>query len=344
MHLCCAVNLATCLVQLWRFRAAVVFVFYCRLYAAASAPARNQNSRITVAEQRFVTTIECGNKLPHGVLSSRAAQATGHATMQVKTGDVGNLPLKLFIDMSNNVQPLFREWRARIWSLGFGNRQSDAGQRLQTGPASRLSFDSDDDGSMDARVSADVANAFAHNGGVLKPVPGAPVHMFRDAAGAGVVLRVGVSAPARSAWGAHEQSVGDAQSTANSDASANEGIADLGALHGRVYVNGAHAPAAHSAMASESMRSNGGATRGNARAHSAAASSRSEPVAEGSAHTSPGLSGDDALSSRAGRGSSSGIASLAGRHAFLLDERMLRQLVPTRLTFDSLGLGMLRRR
>jgi hypothetical protein len=90
--------------------------------------------------------------------------------LQVKKGDAGNLPLKMLIDMSNNVQPLFREWRARIWSLGARGHQpgvvldepaSSAAASLAPADGITAGFitDSDDDGLREPCVSSAVASA-----------------------------------------------------------------------------------------------------------------------------------------------------------------------------------------
>ena len=132
--------------------------------------------------------------------------------MQVKKGDVQNLPLKLFLDMSSHVQPLFREWRARLWSLSFGAAKASdapcelpqqgsltASQLEASGNVAQMSFDSDDDGRGDAQVSAEAAAAFArraHDAQFMQTAAtGAPVHLFTDPQGRGKVLHVGVHLP-----------------------------------------------------------------------------------------------------------------------------------------------------
>jgi hypothetical protein len=268
-------------------------------------------------------------------------QATGHAfecclLVQVKKGDVGNLPLKLLIDMSSILQPLFREWRARIWSLSFGGRQTATLPRLNAGP-SQWSSDSDDDGFREPRVSAEVAAAFARHAGMPHVPSGAPMQMLRDASGAGLVMRVGVSAPVRNAWGAQAAPVHIADTPA-ADTDSEGAATDLGALRGRTYVNSLrHSPRTGDATASES---NG--TIASGRVAMQRVSANAWPAAEALAQALAEEEGTAAHSSSARHGGNGGRAHL--RRPALLDERFLRQLVPARLTFDALGLRFLGRR
>lgn len=250
--------------------------------------------------------------------------------MQVKHGDVGSLPVKLFVDMSNNLQPLFREWRARIWSLGRGGRHTPSTQRLTAGPTTQFSLDSDDDGSLEPRVSAAVAAAFTHAGGIAPAPLGAPVFVERDASGAGAVMRAGASAPARNAWGVQHAAASVTAKLPASDIEYDDATADLSALHGRVYANGAQVVAASGVPAPMQVAETAALLHKAKRARADL-----QPVAEVAAHD-----GGAAYTARADCRSDEDSLFAAARSAMMPNEGALRNMITSGLSFDGLGLRL----
>ena len=126
--------------------------------------------------------------------------------MQVKKGNVGNLPLKMLVDMSSNVQPLIREWRARIWSLRFGQKPGVFLDEKDSKPSAIVDgFDSDDSGLAEPAVSAAVTSAHMAHAEPPQPAPrlaaSTGVFVLRNAAGAPTTMCMQLSAPRGTQWG-----------------------------------------------------------------------------------------------------------------------------------------------
>jgi hypothetical protein len=129
------------------------------------------------------------------------ARSKPNGILQVKEGSAGNLPLKMLSDMSNNLRPLFHEWRSRIQNMNLGLHlpQSEAAGMH---PVSGV----DAQGASDVgKAGAAVRAASTHVGssgpfGFSRAGVGAPVQISRGQ-GSGVVLSVSVAAPTSSTWG-----------------------------------------------------------------------------------------------------------------------------------------------